>query len=174
MTAVGGFLAWQGAKKANSLSGLVQTGVARGIDTLDGAVARATGTESDFGALLDAGIDKVVTSKYLYELYRQGLAPNIVLGTVALSSIINPAATAVALERNPEQKIRPVKTGKLGLAAETMSLLAFNAEHVAKRAYHPKLATTLRGLGWAAFAVAAPLALHASATYVDRAINPQR
>lgn len=173
MTVVGGYLAWQGAEKAGTLPGLVQTGFARSIDTLDGVIARATGAETDFGAILDVTTDKIATSKYLFELYNQNLAPKIVIGSIAVRSAINAAATTIAAKRSPEQKLRPTASGKLGIAAETLSLLAFNAEYVARQADRPKLAKALRGLGWTAFAIAAPLALHASATYVNRAINHQ-
>ena len=67
MSLAGAVLAWRGAKRINTTAGVAQVVAGRLIDTLDGTVARQTGQTSNFGAIVDAGLDKTTTAKLLYE-----------------------------------------------------------------------------------------------------------
>ena len=112
-------------------------------------------------------------TKILYEMYKKGLAPKHVLGIVALLNSINAVATGIANLRSDEKaETRPTKSGKVGLAMETAALVAYAAAELAdKRTDNPKPAKLLRKLGAGAFAASLPLAVHATHTYIKRAIN---
>ena len=170
---IGAALVMHGSKKINTAEGLAECAVGRLADVLDGKIARMTGQTSNFGAALDAITDKIVMAKILYEMDKKGLAPKRVLGTVAILNSINAVATGIANLRSEEKaETRPTKSGKVGLAMETAALVAYAAAELAdKRTDSPKPAEILRKLGAGAFAASLPFAVHATHTYIKRAIN---
>ena len=170
---IGAALVMHGSKKINTAEGLAECAVGRLADVLDGKIARMTGQTSNFGAALDAITDKIVMAKILYEMDKKGLAPKRVLGTVAILNSINAVATGIANLRSEEKaETRPTKSGKVGLAMETAALVAYAAaELVDKRTDNPKPAEILRKLGAGAFAASLPLAVHATCTYIERAVK---
>ena len=170
---IGAALVMHGSKKINTAEGLAECAVGRLADVLDGKVARMTGQTSNFGAALDATTDKIVMAKILYEMNKKGLAPKKVLGSIAALNSINAVATGIANLRSDEKaETRPTKSGKVGLAMETAALVAYAAAELAdKRTDNPKPAKFLRKLGAGAFAASLPFAIHATSTYIERAIN---
>ncbi len=170
---IGAALVMHGSKKIDTAEGLAECAVGRLADVLDGKVARMTGQTSNFGAALDATTDKIVMAKILYEMNKKGLAPKYALGTVAVLNSINAMATGIANLRSKEKaETRPTKSGKVGLAMETAALVAYAAaELVDKRTDNSKPAEILRELGAGAFAASLPFAVHATHTYIKRAIN---
>jgi len=173
ISVTGAALAIHGSKKIDTAEGLAECAVGRLADVLDGKVARMTGQTSNFGAALDATTDKIVMAKILYEMHKKGLAPKKVLGTVATLNSINALSTGIANLRSDEKaETRPTKSGKVGLAMETVALVAYAAAELAdKRTDNPKPAKLLRKLGAGAFAASLPFAAHATCTYIKRAIN---
>ena len=173
ISVTGATLAIRGSKKIDTVEGLTKCAVGRLADVLDGKVARMTGQTSNTGAALDATTDKIVMAKILYEMNKRELAPKHVLGTVAILNSMNAAATGIANLRSDEKaETRPTKSGKVGLAMETAALVAYAAAELAdKRADSPKPAEALRKLGAGAFAASLPFAVHATCTYIERAIN---
>ena len=173
ISVTGAALAIHGSKKIDTTEGLTECAVGRLADVLDGKVARMTGQTSNTGAALDATTDKIVMAKILYEMNKKELAPKYVLGTVALLNSINAVATGIANLRSDEKaETRPTKSGKVGLAMETAALVAYAAAELAdKRTDNPKPAKLLRKLGATAFAASLPFAVHATCTYIKRAIN---
>lgn len=173
ISVAGAALAIHGSEKINTAEGLTECAVGRLADVLDGKVARMTGQTSNTGAALDATTDKIVMAKILYEMNKKELAPKHVLGTVAVLNSINAVATGIANLRSDEKaETRPTKSGKVGLAMETAALVAYAAaELVDKQTDSPKPAEILRKLGAAAFAASLPFAVHATHTYIKRAIN---
>ena len=173
ISVAGATLAIRGSEKINTAEGLAECAVGRLADVLDGKVARMTGQTSNTGAALDATTDKIVMAKILYEMNKKGLAPKRVLGTVAVLNSINAVATGIANLRSDEKaETRPTKSGKVGLAMETAALVAYAAAELAdKRTDSPKPAKLLRKLGAGAFAASPPFAVHATHTYIKRAIN---
>ena len=170
---IGAALVMHGSKKIDTAEGLAECAVGRLADVLDGKVARMTGQTSNFGAALDATTDKIIMAKILYEMNKKELAPKRVLGTVAVLNSINAVATGIANLRSDEKvETRPTKSGKVGLAMETAALVAYAAAELAdKRTDSPKPAEILRKLGAGAFAASLPFAVHATHTYIKRAIN---
>lgn len=173
ISVTGAALAIHGSEKIDTAEGLTECAVGRLADVLDGKVARMTGQTSNFGAALDATTDKIVMAKILYEMNKKELAPKHVLGTVALLNSINAVATGIANLRSKEKaETRPTKSGKVGLAMETAALVSYAAAELAdKRTDNPKPAKLLRKLGAGAFAASLPFAVHATHTYIKRAIN---
>ena len=173
ISVTGAALAILGSEKIDTTEGLAECAVGRLADVLDGKVARMTGQTSNFGAALDATTDKIVMAKILYEMNKKGLAPKYALGTVAVLNSINAMATGIANLRSKEKaETRPTKSGKVGLAMETAALVAYAAAELAdKRTDNPKPAKLLRKLGAGAFAASLPFAVHATCTYIKRAIN---
>ena len=169
---IGAALVIHGSEKIDTPEGLAECAVGRSADVLDGKIARMTGQTSNFGAALDATTDKIVMAKILYEMNKKGLAPKHVLGTVAVLNSINAAATGIANLRSEEKaETRPTKSGKLAMAGETVTLISYIAAHIAEQDKNPKLAKLLRKLGAGAFAASLPFAVHATHTYIKRAIN---
>ena len=173
ISVTGAALAIHGSEKIDTAEGLAECAVGRLADVLDGKVARMTGQTSNFGAALDATTDKIIMAKILYEMNKKELAPKRVLGTVAVLNSINAVATGIANLRSDEKaETRPTKSGKVGLAMETAALVAYaTAELADKRTDSPKPAEILRKLGAGAFAASLPFAVHATHTYIKRAIN---
>lgn len=173
ISVTGAALAMRGSEEIDTAKGLAKCAVGRLADVLDGKVARMTGQTSNFGAALDATTDKIVMTKILYEMNKKRLAPKKVLVAVAVLNSINAVATGIANLRSKEKaETRPTKSGKVGLAMETAALVAYAAaELVDKRTDSPKPAEILRKLGAAAFAASLPFAVHATHTYIKRAIN---
>ena len=173
ISVTGAALAIHGSEKIDTAEGLAECAVGRLADVLDGKVARMTGQTSNFGAALDATTDKIVMAKILYEMNKKELAPKYVLGTVAALNSINAVATGIANLRSDEKaETRPTKSGKVGLAMETAALVAYAAAELAdKRTDSPKPAEILRKLGAGAFAASLPFAVHATCTYIKRAVK---
>jgi hypothetical protein len=172
ISVAGAALAIHGSKEINTAKGLTECAVGRLADVLDGKVARMTGQTSNTGAALDATTDKIVMAKILYEMNKKGLAPKHVLGIVATLNLINAGATGIAnLRSDKKGETRPTKSGKLAMAGETATLIAYIGAHIAEQNEKPNLANILHKLGATAFAASLPLAAHATCTYIKRAIN---
>lgn len=168
ITLLGGFLTCRGLRDIDKRSGLLTVALGRGLDLLDGTVARKADQASELGAALDATTDKLTTAKLLYELWRKDMAPKKVLGAIATFNVINSLATVIA--RYPtEEELRPTKSGKLAIAIETGALIAYGASDLAEKAGCRELPQVLRKIGHATFALAVPLAINASVKYVNRA-----
>ena len=172
ISVTGAALVIHGSEKIDTAEGLAECAVGRSADVLDGKIARMTGQTSNFGAALDATTDKIVMAKILYEMNKKELAPKRVLGTVATLNSINALSTGIANLRSKEKaETRPTKSGKLAMAGETVTLISYIAAHIAEQDKNPKLAKLLRKLGTTAFAASLPFAVHATCTYIKRAIK---
>ncbi len=169
MSATGAYLTWKGAEQLDTPQGLAKVIVGRSIDAVDGTVARKLGQESNFGATVDAGLDKLVTTKLLWELWKSNAAPKAVLGTIATLSAVNAASTAHVMLTRPGEPIRPTLSGKVAMAGETVALFAHSAAHTAEHTNHPNASKWLKRLGNAAFIASLPAAVHATGSYLKRA-----
>ena len=169
----GAALAIHGSKKIDTAEGLAECAVGRLADVLDGKVARMTGQTSNFGAALDATTDKIVMAKILYELYKKKeMVPDEVIVSIATSNLVNAIATGIAnLRSDKKGETRPTKSGKLAMAGETATLIAYIGAHIAEQNEKPNLANILHKLGATAFVASLPFAAHATYTYIKRTIN---
>ena len=174
MSIAGAVLAWRGAKRIDTAAGIAQVAAGRFIDILDGIVARKTGQTSDFGALLDAGLDKAVTAIILYEIKSKNLAPTEIIAAITAFNGINAVASAKTIVEAGDETVRPEISGKLALAFETSSLLAHLLGSRLETTGQGQLARVARGIGDLAFAVSLPLAFKSTLSYVKRARQSKR
>lgn len=174
MSIAGAILAWRGAKRIDTAAGIAQVAAGRFIDVLDGIVARKTGQTSDFGALLDAGLDKAVTAIILYEIKSKNLAPTEIIAAITAFNGINAVASAKMIVEAGDETVRPEVSGKLALALETSSLLAHLVGSCLETTGQSQLARVARGIGNLAFAVSLPFAVKSTASYIKRAWPSKR
>lgn len=115
MSIAGAVLAWRGAKHIDTTTtGVAQVAAGRFIDVLDGIVARKTGQTSDFGALLDAGLDKAVTAIILYEIKSKNLAPTEIIAAITAFNGINAVASAKTIVEAGDETVRPGNLWQIG------------------------------------------------------------
>lgn len=103
----------QGARnisKKNDTKALVQIGLGRALDVVDGYVADKTGTKSPLGEAVDATFDKLAVASCLPALRRRQIINRKFAGALAVQNLANSALTIVAKLRN--QEIHPDKSGK--------------------------------------------------------------
>ena len=167
MSIAGAVLAWRGAKRIDTAAGIAQVAAGRFIDVLDGIVARKTGQTSDFGALLDAGLDKATTAIILREI--KNLAPTEIIAAITAFNGINAVASAKTIVETGDETVRPEISGKLALALETSSLLAHLVGSRLETTGQSQLARVARGIGNLAFAVSLPFAFKSTLSYIERA-----
>ena len=169
MSLAGAVLAWRGAKRINTTAGVAQVVAGRLIDTLDGTVARQTGQTSNFGAIVDAGLDKTTTAKLLYEMWRQDIAPKEVLGLIAAFNTVNAIASTKSAIDIADETVRPDISGKLALAFETGSLFAHAISARLEASGKSNQANLARNIGNLSFVAALPLAVKSTSSYIKRA-----
>ncbi len=174
MSIAGAILAWRGAKRIDTAAGIAQVAAGRFIDVLDGIVARKTGQTSDFGALLDAGLDKAVTAIILYAIKSKNLAPTEIIAAITAFNGINAVASAKTIVEAGDETVRPEISGKLALALETSSLLAHLLGSRLETTGQSQLARVTRGIGNLAFAVSLPFAVKSTLSYIERARQSKR
>jgi hypothetical protein len=169
MSLAGAVLAWRGAKRINTTAGVAQVVAGRLIDTLDDTVARQTGQTSNFGAIVDAGLDKTTTAKLLYEMWRQDIAPKEVLGLIAAFNTVNAIASTKSAIDIADETVRPDISGKLALAFETGSLFAHAISARLEASGKSNQANLARNIGNLSFVAALPLAVKSTSSYIKRA-----
>lgn len=169
MSLAGAVLAWRGAKRINTTAGVAQVVAGRLIDTLDGKVARQTGQTSNFGAIVDAGLDKTTTAKLLYEMWRQDIAPKEALGLIAAFNTVNAIASTKSAIDIADETVRPDISGKLALAFETGSLFAHAISARLEASGKSNQANLARNIGNLSFVAALPLAVKSTSSYIKRA-----
>ena len=169
MSLAGAVLAWRGAKRINTPAGVAHVVAGRLIDTLDGTIARQTGQTSNFGAIVDAGLDKTTTAKLLYEMWRQDIAPKEVLGLIAAFNTVNAIASTKSAIDIADETVRPDISGKLALAFETGSLFAHAISARLEASGKSNQANLARNIGNLSFVAALPLAVKSTSSYIKRA-----
>lgn len=174
MSIAGAILACRGAKRIDTAAGIAQVAAGRFIDVLDGIVARKTEQTSDFGALLDAGLDKAVTAIILYEIKSKNLAPTEIIAAITAFNGINAVASAKTIVEAGDETVRPEISGKLALALETISLLAHLVGNRLETTGQSQFARVARGIGNLAFALSLPPAVESTASYIKRARQSKR
>jgi phosphatidylglycerophosphate synthase len=147
--------------------GLTETTAGTIFDAFDGQLARRFGKETEFGAGLDAGLDKIRNTAIVVAEWRQDLAPKAALGLTAVSNLISASATTVAIKHSGGHNLAVAKEGKLGAAAQNFAAGAYPLSKMLERS-HPKAARTVRFLGHAATVAGAVLQTRAATHYIRR------
>lgn len=125
-------------------AGLVIAG--RVLDVVDGAAARYLDQTSEFGAALDASLDKLGMLAIVSDLAKKEIVPSWAATGMVAQNTANTIATFVAHSKHPNKKQRPEPLGKLAMFAQGASLASYTAGELLKdRA--PRLAKASRVAG---------------------------
>lgn len=152
ITLTGFGMAVHGATRLDTPTGLAETTAGRLLDLADGAVARATNSESEIGVALDAMLDKFAGLTIIAAEWQKDIAPKPALAAIIGQNLVNGVATAVAVRRHSEMNMAPCKNGKRAMAAQNAALAAYAyAEQL--RPNHPNVGGFLRMAGHVATAV---------------------
>ena len=125
-------------------AGLLSVAVGRVLDLADGQVARRTGQSSEFGAAVDATLDKAGVALIMTEECRKGLVPRPVAAGIILQNGLNAFATLKAEASDTDIELGPTRDGKLAMAAQNMALGAYA---LAANLENPRAAKGLRLIG---------------------------
>jgi len=152
ISAVGFVLAVHGASRLDTPLGLAETATGRVMDLADGYVARATGQTSEFGASLDATLDKLASFAIVASEWRKDIAPKTALAAMVAQNIVNSVATAAALKKHPDQALAPSKDGKYAMAAQNFALAAYAQAEILHDS-RPRTSQVMRNLGHGAMVI---------------------
>jgi cardiolipin synthase (CMP-forming) len=141
------------------LLGAVLLAIGRLCDIADGWAAERTGTKSNFGAMLDAGADKLATIFILIVLVAAHILPLLAALLIILVQGIILFPSVIAVIRNIP--IRPAVSGKLGMAATWLAVLSY----VTGMMFDSIPGAMFRFIGLLMVIVALVLSSHAATTY---------
>ncbi len=170
ISATGFALAVRGSSNLETPQGLFETAAGRSLDLVDGAVARATGQTSEFGATVDATLDKFAGLAIVVSEWRKEIAPKAALIAMLAQNVVNASATAVAMKRHPECDFAPTKDGKHAMAVQNFALASYAIAGLFKES-HPRAHRGFRALGHLATGVGVGYyGVKATAEYIHRAL----
>jgi phosphatidylglycerophosphate synthase len=158
-------------------AGIVAISVGRLADILDGYVAKATGTTSRVGEVLDASADKLVITTAVIVLIISQYVPLAPLVLILTQNILN--ISFIALARRHGHLLHPSVAGKHAAVTQWLTIMAFVASQaVAEQSRVSHLAVI--GLDIVGYiSLATFLVLGATATFgyaraaLDRRITPR-
>ena len=151
ITAASFAMVLHGSQHLDTKTGKAEVVIGRIGDVVDGMVARKFEMSTDAGALADVTADKLGMLAIALSTAKHDIVPKPILTAMAIKHITNATATIYnGLTDKKQRSIRPPKSGKYGMAADTISLGAFMlADELEPGSPKYRLA---RGLGYAAFA----------------------
>ena len=169
ISASGLALVAKGCRTINTVNGVNMIAAGRGLDLLDGVVARRLEQESDAGALADATCDKLGMTLIATSALRHDAVPKYALGSMFASNLTSAGLTLAASVRHPHDSYRPTSTGKHGMAAFNVGIISYlyaNAlEHERPElGLHPGF----KKLGHVATSAGIALAIPTNAEYASR------
>lgn len=169
ISATGLALVAKGCRTIDTVEGVNYIAAGRGLDLVDGAVARALEQESDAGALADATFDKLGMSLIAASAIRQKAVPPYALGSMFASNLMSAGLFSVAAVRHPHESYRPTKTGKHCMAAFNLGILAHLYANALERE-HPEteLHSHFSRLGHIATSTGIALSVPTNAEYASR------
>ena len=133
MSLLGFLTVVDGARDITTTKGVLKIAAGRGLDAVDGVIARKLGQTSDFGALTDMTLDKLGMTVIFAEAWKQRTLPRGLL----LSIIGNQTASAAIAYASEYQHIdtsrRASHLGKYTMAAELSSLIPLLWEGASQR-----------------------------------------
>jgi len=122
ISAIGLVLSVHGAANIDRLQGVIEIGIGRLLDAIDGPVARRTHT-SRFGAILDALFDKLGIAAIAYQAWQYDVAPKTLIGFIVIQNLIN-SMTAIYSEQK-HLKLESSKVGKYTILLQNLALGGF-------------------------------------------------
>lgn len=160
----------KGSVEADPVASAAYITAGRALDLVDGAAARALHQESEFGAKLDALLDKLGMAAIVSSALYHGRMPGVAAGAVVAHNTFNATASVVHELRHPNDAARPSKAGKIGLFIENVGIISYLASSaIESRHEGSKTAEALKLGGHALTACGVGLGLVAGAQYMKRA-----
>jgi phosphatidylglycerophosphate synthase len=129
VSATGLGLVLKGAMEIETIKGVIEVFVGRGLDGLDGGIARALKQESDAGALVDAGFDKVGIGAISIAAWLKEAIPKSIIAGVTVKHLASAALAFAHGHNHPNESFRPTKWGKASMGADTLTYAAYLAEN---------------------------------------------
>jgi phosphatidylglycerophosphate synthase len=149
--------------KGQTKSGIVEIGIGRALDLIDGVVADKTGTKSPLGAAVDATFDKLGMAAGLAALYAKELAPRPVIVAHAMQNVANTAITATATKKGTPTYAS--KEGKLAMSAQGLGL---GLHGIARTFLSGKSRAKLEAVAYGVDAIAIGVGAKATKQYFDQ------
>lgn len=164
-TMVGLALTLHGAANLDSLQGVVEVGIGRTLDLVDGRLARMYHA-SRFGAALDGATDKVAIFAILAAAVHYDAAPLPIIGLIGLHNVTNAAVTLYAEKqgKDPESSIE----GKQSTFFENAALGAFALANVVASA---RVESGMEITGFLTAGIGLALGIAATRGYIKNAIH---
>lgn len=148
-----------GATHIGDVSGVLEAGAGRVLDLADGFIARKTHA-SEFGAKLDATLDKMAVGVIAGEAWYQHAAPEAVIGVIALYNVVNAVSNVYSVK----------KTGQANTSiAGKRAMFGQNIAAGMLLLGHSLNVSNLDIAGWTAFGASMPIASKATYDYVNHA-----
>lgn len=170
MSATGFGMVAAGSAIENDSKALALTAAGRSLDLIDGAVARKLNQESDFGAGVDAILDKLGMAAMVAGGVYHKRIPKWSAGVVIAHNSLN-ATASVLHEINSQETARPSKLGKIGLFAENIGLMSYMASSALESRGSNRLSKSLKIAGHVLTISGAALGTAAGVQYIKRAKN---
>lgn len=154
VSAAGLGLVVKGVTEIDTLRGVAEVFVGRGLDGVDGGVARALNQQSDAGAIVDVVFDKIGMGTVSIAAWLKEAIPKPVIAGIAAKHLASAALTFIHDHNHPTESFRPTKWGKASIGADTLAYAGYLAENALanekpERVREQKIA---RGIGHAATA----------------------
>jgi phosphatidylglycerophosphate synthase len=125
VSVAGLLLTVHGARRLHTPAGIAEVAVCRLLDLVDGYLARALDQSSQFGAGLDAVLDKAGVTAVGLELWR-GCAPSRpALLAIAGQNAVNLVSTVITGVYDHGSQLQPTAEGKLAMAAQNAAMAAY-------------------------------------------------
>lgn len=173
ISATGFGLVVKGSLEADPVRSVSYTTAGRALDLIDGTAARVLDQTSDFGAGVDATLDKLGMAAIIAGGVYHKRIPTPAAAAVVAHNVINAAASVAHGVRHPQDSIRPSKAGKVGLFVENIGVLSYLASSaVEAKQPNSRLAGSLKLAGHALTVAGVGLGLLAGAGYTKRAAKP--
>jgi phosphatidylglycerophosphate synthase len=124
-------------------TGFMEVAAGRTMDLVDGYVARKFDQASEFGGLVDGGLDKRGIFKIMKAVKEEGLSPAIFEDAITAQGSANAWLTAMTKVMHPYQKLFPSRDGKRAMALQGLGQGAYPLAEMVK-AKSPRLGTAIR------------------------------
>lgn len=123
--------------------GFSKVATGRGLDLLDGFIARLMGWSTSFGKLADAALDKKATQEMHDAVVAEGLAPEVYDNAIVAQQTTIMAASGLTRVLHPKRTMTRSKEGAHAMAGTGLTLGGYAAAEVV-REEHPQMADMLR------------------------------
>ena len=120
-----------GATELNSLQGVIEIGLGRAMDVLDGPIARRTHA-SRFGAALDAVSDKIAIGALIVGSWQYDTVPKPVIGLIAAQNVISAGISVYAEKQKLDMDSS--KDGKHSMFLNILAMGSFALSSVVESA----------------------------------------